>query len=334
MFIETDSLLPRDTYVSIDVRLPDSDEPVTLEAQVVYAREADPDAASAGAAGLGVKFTELSSMSLTWLEEFITLRTIAEAESTGHNAGRQPLNVVVVEDDPIYAKRASDSFGSRGDRVRIAKDGMEALATCLADHPDVIVSDVNMPRMDGWQLLRLLRARKAFAQTPVIFTTRLTSEKERLRGYESGVDDYIGKPYADADLLARVDRLIGRRDTIPPPPPGHTEPMNVRGLRGDLGHVSIASLLSFLELEQRSGELTVHASCLGRIWIRAGRPVRAETMPETPGGDVKAIEKLIDEQQGEFEFRPAEDNGDDRVEQSLSQILLEHARIQDERGAP
>ena len=296
MFVETSTSLARDTRVALDVHLPDAHEPVAIDAEVVYSRDADPN--GGGPAGVGLKFTELSVQSIAWLEEFITLRTIAEADGASGGEGRLPLNVVIVEDDPMYAKRAAESFGARGDRVRVAKDGMDALAICLADRPDVIVSDVNMPRMDGWQLLRLLRARAAFARTPVIFTTRLTGEKERLRGYECGVDDYIAKPYSDVDLVTRVDRLVGRRDTMPPPREGGSETSNVRGLRGHLAHVSLPSVLSFLELEQRSGELVVHASRFGRIWIRRGRPVRVETVPTHAGGAIAAINELIDELQG------------------------------------
>src|SRR6185312_11067917 len=100
----------------------------------------------------------------------------------------------------------------------------------------LIVSDVNMPKMDGWQLLRLLRTKPQYATVPVLFTTTLSGEADRLRGYRLGVDDYLAKPFRVAELRARVHQLLARASARPVAPEAAAPA--TRSLRGDLAHVS------------------------------------------------------------------------------------------------
>src|SRR6185295_3252169 len=128
-------------------------------------------------------------------------------------------SVLAVAYKPMYQQLIAAAFHPE-DRVRFAANGFEALALCGRETPDLIVSDVNLPKMDGWQLLRLLRTKPQFAAVPLLFMTPLSGEADRLRGYRLGVDDYLAKPFRVAELKARVDRLLARAAASPPAPSG------------------------------------------------------------------------------------------------------------------
>jgi len=186
---------------------------------------------------------------------------------------------------------------------------------------------VQMPKTDGWQLLRMLRARKKFARVPVLFLTTLAAEKDRLHGYRLGVDDYVKKPFSEADLLARVERCIRRSMASLRPVAA------VDALRGNLEHVGLPALLSFLELERKTGVLRVEPQgCF--IVIRAGRPVRAcSTALDSRRAGADAMYALLDTARGAFEFVPTDTDEEDSVGASLGMLLMEHARRSDEAAA-
>jgi CheY-like chemotaxis protein len=243
-------------------------------------------------------------------------------------AGRRnpdALDVVVVDDDPRWREYASEPFLKRGDRVRATADGLEALAQCLNDPPDIILTDVNMPRMDGWQLLRMVRARPQLASVPVIFLTALDGDAERLKGYQLGVDAYIPKPFVADELLMRVHRVVRRNRLVA------AELEKAQTFRGDLEHVSPSSLLSFLAVDRQNGVLLLVGEQVARVFLRDGRPLRVEIEGALPIPSREALLSLLGWTTGQFEFSPQEVHGNDEIKTAVSALLLEHARMTDER---
>lgn len=236
------------------------------------------------------------------------------------------LDVVVVDDDARYRELAAEPFRSRGDVVRTYADGLEALSQCLQQPPDVILSDVTMPRMDGWQLLRLVRAREQTASIPVVFLTTLGGESERLLGYQLGVDAYIPKPYNPQEMLVRVHRIVQRSKTAP------TAASMGKLVRGELEHVALSSLLSFFDVEKKSGVLLVIGENVGRILVAEGRVMQAEIEGSTIRNSKFALKSMLDWTSGQFEFTPQEVDVEDQLRTSVTAILLEHARQADEKG--
>ncbi len=234
------------------------------------------------------------------------------------------LNVVVIDDDPRWRELAAQPFRERGDHVRTFADGLEALAKCVEEPPDVILTDVQMPRMDGWQLLRLVRARPTLASTPVVFLTSLDSDAERLRGYQLGVDVYVPKPFNQDELLIRVRRLV--RKAAP-----DLERPNGVNLRGDLEQVSSASLLSFLEIERKTGVLLLVGDKVARLFVNRGVPLRAEIEGGATRLPSKAvIFEILTWTSGQFELTEQDVVMTDDVRMSMSQLVLEHAKMTDE----
>src|SRR5207245_10460425 len=102
--------------------------------------------------------------------------------------------ILIVDDDAWILKMVSTVLDKRGYAIDTAQDGAEALEKVQAHAPDLIVTDVMMPRMDGWALIRTLRSREQTAFVPVIFLTALGSDDDRIRGFRLGADDYLPKP--------------------------------------------------------------------------------------------------------------------------------------------
>ena len=123
------------------------------------------------------------------------------------DAGQQAAPVVLVVDDSLTVRRVTQRLLTReGFRVVLAKDGIEALERLAEERPHVVLSDIEMPRMDGFDLARNIRGDVRLRDLPIIMITSRIAQKHRDYAAELGVDHYLGKPYSEEDLLA----LIGR----------------------------------------------------------------------------------------------------------------------------
>jgi chemosensory pili system protein ChpA (sensor histidine kinase/response regulator) len=118
---------------------------------------------------------------------------------------RAPL--VLVVDDSLTVRRVTQRLLVReGYRVTLAKDGLDAIEKLAEEKPDIVLSDIEMPRMDGFDLVRNMRADAKLRDLPVIMITSRIAQKHRDHAAELGVDHYLGKPYAEEDLLSLVAR--------------------------------------------------------------------------------------------------------------------------------
>jgi adenylate cyclase len=119
-----------------------------------------------------------------------------------------PARILVVDDTPANVKLLADLAGVKGYRVSTASSGAEALAAIAAAPPDLVLLDVVMPGMSGYDVCRAIRANGATAVLPVIMVTALDPVAERVKGLEAGADDFLSKPINAAELLARVRSLL------------------------------------------------------------------------------------------------------------------------------
>jgi DNA-binding response OmpR family regulator len=126
-------------------------------------------------------------------------------------AGGVP-RVLVVDDDPVILKLLQVNFEMEGFEVLTAADGADGLAAARATAPDVIVTDVMMPNMDGFAFLSALREEPATQTTPVIIVSAKAQTSDRREGLDAGADDYLTKPFEPLELVERVTTLLdGRR---------------------------------------------------------------------------------------------------------------------------
>ena len=116
--------------------------------------------------------------------------------------------ILVVDDTALNVKLLADLLGAKGYRTVTAASGPEALAKLEADKPDLVLLDVMMPGMSGYEVCQAIRANPAHAMLPVVLVTALDPAKERAKGLDAGADDFLSKPVNQAELLARVKSLL------------------------------------------------------------------------------------------------------------------------------
>ena len=121
------------------------------------------------------------------------------------------IRVVVAEDDPGTGALLRARLEREGFALTIHEDGARAHEAILADRPDLVLLDVRMPGMDGFDILASLRSNPDRMDVPVIMITSLGRESDLVRGFELGADDYMVKPFSPTELLARIHRLLGRK---------------------------------------------------------------------------------------------------------------------------
>jgi len=116
--------------------------------------------------------------------------------------------VLVVDDDPLILRALTGVLEREGMEVDTSKDGAECLQAISAHPPDLVILDVAMPVMDGFQALRALREKEETKHIPVIMLTARREDRDVLRGWMTGVDLYLTKPFGADDLLVAVRRLL------------------------------------------------------------------------------------------------------------------------------
>src|SRR6266508_3001025 len=123
----------------------------------------------------------------------------------------QLMRILVIEDEKKTAAFLAKGLREAGFAVELAPDGEAGLAATRASKFDLLIVDIMLPKKDGWALVEELREAKV--QTPVIFLTARDSVRDRVKGLELGADDYVVKPFAFSELLARVRSLLRRAPT-------------------------------------------------------------------------------------------------------------------------
>lgn len=118
------------------------------------------------------------------------------------------IKVLLVEDEASLAMILRDTLDAQGFSVSTANDGEEGLRMFFEDKPDVLVADVMMPRMDGFEMVR--RIRREDRRTPVLFLTARSAVNDVVEGFELGANDYLKKPFGIQELIVRIKALAGR----------------------------------------------------------------------------------------------------------------------------
>ena len=120
------------------------------------------------------------------------------------------MTILVIDDEPKTGDYLQRGLAESGFAVRLARNGRDGLAIAREEEIELVVLDVMLPRMDGWQVLAALRADPGTEQIPVLFLTARDEVEDRVRGLELGADDYLVKPFAFVELVARIRTLLRR----------------------------------------------------------------------------------------------------------------------------
>ena len=184
---------------------------------------------------------------------------------------RKPL-VLLVDDEPPIQRFVRAELEAQGYRVLTASSGAEALARLDADRPDLLLLDVMMPEMDGFEVLRRLRATSA---VPVIMLTARGSDLDTVRGLQSGADDYLTKPFNPEELAARISAVLRRSQAQVAGPRQLVYPAEAVTIDLDRRRVTVRAAEVRLsktewglleELARHAGRVLLHRELLTRIW--------------------------------------------------------------------
>jgi DNA-binding response OmpR family regulator len=179
------------------------------------------------------------------------------------------MRLLIVDDDPKFRTYISSGLQESGIETATAADGEAALAILTSDPRafDLILLDVMMPAKTGWELL--MEIRQQGRETPVIFVTARDSVEERVKGLKLGADDYVIKPFAFNELVARIEAVIRRRKSL--------APIEVADLRLDLAKRQVTRAGKLVDLSPRefdlllalaraNGEVLTRTDLLRDVW--------------------------------------------------------------------
>lgn len=167
-----------------------------------------------------------------------------------------PTRVLVAEDDPTVSEVIARYLQREGFVVELASDGAEALALAMANPPDLLVLDLMLPTMDGFDVCRQLRAAMP---VPVIMLTARDEESDRIAGLELGADDYVSKPFSPRELTARVKAVLRRATgAMQPASDGGPDVVRAGGVEVDTVAHEVRVNGADVALTSREFDLLVH----------------------------------------------------------------------------
>jgi DNA-binding response OmpR family regulator len=182
------------------------------------------------------------------------------------------LRVLVADDEPRYVRAIKVNLETSGYDVITARDGQTAVELAADESPDLILLDVRMPRLDGYEACRRIRE---FTTTPIIMLTAMAETADKVKGLDLGADDYVTKPFSADELLARV-RAVLRRGPLADPP--ESQPVFQTGdLRVDFArqrvfvgtrevHLTVTEYRVLCELAKQSGAVLMPEYLLEKVW--------------------------------------------------------------------
>ena len=186
------------------------------------------------------------------------------------------MRILVIEDDPDILTNVANHLERRGYIVDCAEDGLRGYAMAVEGNFDLIVLDLGLPRLDGYELCRRLRE-EARCNTPVIMATARDTLDQRLEGFDVGADDYLVKPFALAELTARIKALLQRASGA-----NKSQILEVGDLRLDMGTLSVSragkplklspSPLRLLTMLMQASPSVVHRTRLEEMLWRDSPP--------------------------------------------------------------
>ncbi|MBI4391209.1 MAG: response regulator [candidate division NC10 bacterium] len=212
--------------------------------------------------------------------------------------------ILVVDDNRNICDLIAARLKERGLEVATAANGLEALEITKRDRPDLVLLDIMLPWLNGFEVAKVLKADAATRQIPIIFLTVKDRIQDKIMGFQIGADDYITKPFNWDELLARIGAVL-RRAAAPPREPAPAAPVpegKPRGIAGGLTDVSLANLIQFIEVDKKSGILTLtHPKGSGYVLFSEGRVANAVA------GRFRAeaaLFHMLGWQEGGFAFEP------------------------------
>ncbi len=235
--------------------------------------------------------------------------------------------ILIVDDNEHILKLLRISLTKAGYDVIDAHDGDEGYSVACEEKPDLIISDVMMPKTDGIEFCWMIRENSPIPLVPFIFMTSLEDKDLQLKGFRIGADEYLIKPIDRDVLLEKVEGLLSRSRKVRRFEEEEREKKEVHGFEGNLADLTLAEVIQLLNLNRRTGTLTIETTKSGKIVFEGGEMIFA-SYGDARGED--AINQLVLEKEGTFNFVPEAEDVERNIQGATMNVLLEACRLADE----
>lgn len=234
--------------------------------------------------------------------------------------------VLIVDDNKTVRTLLSINLKQNEYRVIEAENGAEGLLLVNKEKPDIVISDILMPQMDGFEFCKKVRATSVIPMVPFIFLTSLDQVATELRGFRTGADDYLVKSnIKKEELLNKIETMLAKSSEYK-----KIEESIQEGLSGNLKDLSFVELLQILHMNKKSGMLTVSLGGANAvIYLTRGNITHAEYKNWV--GE-EAVYNLDEPEDGTFNFENGEVAVIPTVETSTINVIMEYCRLIDEKN--
>lgn len=234
--------------------------------------------------------------------------------------------ILIVDDSPVILAMLKDRFEEEGFQVVLARNGIEGLKKAVEEQPDLIISDIIMPHMNGWEFCEHVRANPDTTSIPFIFLTQESEAPSRVKGFSIGADDYITKPFSREEVVMRAKAIIKKTEAIREASQRKTE------LFGSVKALPLFDLLQMFSFSKKNCTIKVERKTeKGEIYFRTGEIINAKTGEEE---GVDALYRILSWEDATFTLAPLEENmlnSEKKISKGVDELLLDFARIMDEK---
>lgn len=233
--------------------------------------------------------------------------------------------ILVVDDEKQIMEYICSSLRRDGFEVVGTTDAEKALEMVDEEKPDLIISDLKMPFMDGVELCWMIRQNSSVPMVPFVFLTGYDDEDLQINGFRAGADAYLLKPIQRSKLLTVVSSLIRRYRKLQQV--GQTKGS---GIAGNTEEISQVEMLQFLSSNKKTGIFILKQNTVvGKIYLRDGEIINA-SFADIDG--IEAAEMIITNMEGEYSFSKEEFDVEDIIQMPTIKLLMDVSRIQDEKS--
>ncbi|MCK4558350.1 MAG: response regulator [Calditrichia bacterium] len=233
--------------------------------------------------------------------------------------------ILIVDDNPNVLKLLNISLSKAGYEIVEAENGEVAFQVANKEIPELIISDIMMPQMDGIELCWMIRENSKVPLVPFIFLTSFDDSEMEIRGFRAGADEYLNKPIDRKELLERVEELLDRTQKLKTI---EDKTESKKAFAGELKDLSIVELVQMLNLNKKSGVLKIDGEGKGEIYLKDGQLTGAKT--ESVEGE-EAFYELVSYEKGTFNFEVSDKEFPNNVKNGTMNVIMEACRIMDER---